>query len=133
MLRKLLALAVMFVLAAGMLVACGSEEGEGKDSPAGQKKTTESGEPQKAAAKPIDTVRVAYKNTVEEETARVEFTSVTSRIPTGATAAGEPDEMQFRMTGEGVLDLSGQRSRMTLRMGPIGSFEIRQIGNTAAC
>ena len=130
MFRKLLVFAVMFVLATGMLVACGGQEDEGEeDSSAGQKESAKAGETQKAES--IDAVLVAYKKTSAEETARVEFTTVTSGIPTGATTPDGPESMEFRMNGKGIVDLTEQKGRMTMRMGPIGSFEYRMLDNVA--
>ena len=127
MLRKLLVFAVVFVLAGGMLVACGGEEDEGEDSSAGQKESAKARETQQA--EPIDAVQVAYKKTAEEQTARVEFTTVTSGIPTGSTTPDGPESMEFRMNGKGIVDLTGQKARMTMRMGPLGSFEYRMLDN----
>ena len=128
MLKKFLIFAVMFVLAAGMLVACGSSE-EDKGSAAGQKEAAKTGKTQKTTPDPIDAMHVAYKKTAAEETARIEFTTVTSGIPTGATTPDGPKSMEFRMNGKGVVGLKGQKARMNMRMGPLGSFEFRMIGN----
>jgi hypothetical protein len=125
-LRKLLVSAVVFVMSTGMLVACGSSE---EDSSAGQKEAAKAGETEKA--KPIDAVHVAYKKTAAEQSARVEFTTVTSGIPTGATNPEGPESMEFRMNGKEVVCLAGQRSRMTMRMGPLGNFEFRMLDSVA--
>lgn len=127
MLRKLLVFAVLFVMATGMLVACGSSEEE--DSSAGQKEAAKAGETEKA--KPIDAVQVAYKKTAAEQTARVEFTIVTSGIPTGATTPDGPAGTEFHMNGKGVVDLTGQKARMNMRMGPLGNFEFRMLDSVA--
>ncbi|MGB3683334.1 MAG: hypothetical protein WA990_12735 [Rubrobacteraceae bacterium] len=133
MLRKLLVFAVMFALASGMLVACGGEEGEDEDedSSAGQKKPATAGETQPVKTEPIDAVQVAYEKTAAEQSARVEFTTVTSGIPTGATTPNGPESMEFRMNGKGVVGLTGQKARMTMQMGPLGSFEFRMLGDAA--
>ena len=82
-------------------------------------------------AESIDAVQVVYKKTSAEETARIEFTTVTSGIPTGATNPDGPKSMEFRMNGKGIVDLTEQKGRMTMRMGPIGSFEYRMLDNVA--
>ncbi len=127
--RKLLVFAVMFVLATGTLIACGGEEDGEEDSSAGQKESAKAGKTQKV--EPIDAVHVAYKKTAAEQSARVEFTTVTSGIPTDATTADGPESMQFRMNGNGVVDLTGQKARINMRMGPLGSFEMRMLNNVA--
>ena len=130
MVRKLLTFALLFVLASGMLVACGGEEDEDEeDSSAGQE-NAKAGETQKAEAEPIDAVQVAYRKTVAEETARIKYTMVTSGMPTGATTPEGPESMEFRMNGGGVMDLSGEKARMTMGMGPLGSFELRMLEDT---
>ena len=130
MVRKLLTFALLFVLASGMLVACGGEEDEDEeDSSAGQE-SAEAGETQEAQPEPIDAVQVAYRKTVAEETARIKYTMVTSGMPTGATTPEGPESMEFRMNGGGVMDLSGEKARMTMGMGPLGSFELRMLEDT---
>lgn len=129
MLKKRLVFAAVLVLMTGVLVACGEEDEDEEDSSAGQK-SAKAGETQQA--RPIDAVQVAYKKTVAETSARVKFTMVTSGMPTGATTSGAttpggPESMEFRMNGEGVTDLTGEKGRMTMSMGPLGDFELRML------
>ena len=101
MLRKLLVFAVLFVLATGMLVACGGEDEDEEDSSAGQE-NAKAGETQKAPPEPIDAVQVAYKKTVAEQTARMKYTMVVSGMSTGAEQSrragehGVPDDRRGR-------------------------------------
>lgn len=124
--KKFLVFALLFVLAMGSLISCGGEEDGEEDSSAGQR-SAKAGKTEEA--KPIDAVHVAYKKTSAEQSARIEFTSVTSGIPTGATNQGGPESMEFRMNGKGVVGLTGQKARMTMRMGLLSNFEFRMIGN----
>ena len=129
MLKKFLVLALVLVFAAGALVACGSsEEDEGSKSSSAGKKPART---EKTRPDPIDAMNVAYKKTAAEQSARIEFETVTSGMPTGATNPNGPESMEFRMNGEGVVDLTGQKGRMTMRMGPLGNFEFRMLGNAA--
>ena len=131
MLRKLLVFTLLFVLATGLLVACGGEEDDEdeEDSSAGQE-SAKAGETQKSEAEPIAAVQVAYKNTVAEETARIKYTMVTSGMPAGAANGEGPESMEFRMNGGGVMELSGEKARMTMGMGPLGSFQLRMLEDT---
>ena len=124
MLRKSFVFMVMLGMIVGILVACGGEEDGEEDSSAGQKENAKAEKTQKP--EPIDAVQVAYKNTMEEETARVVFSMDMSGEPAG-TDPGQSIPMEFSMDGRGVMDLSGQKSRMTMRMGPLGKIEMRMI------
>ena len=129
MLKRFLVLALVFVLATGMLISCGGEEEDGEDegSSAGQKEAAKAGKTEEA--KPIDAVRVSYQTTVEEQSARNAFEMKMSGTELGSNEGETP--MGFTMKSEGVVDFAAQKSLMKMDMGQIGMMEIRQIGNLA--
>lgn len=130
MVRKLLVFAVMLVLATGMLFACSGEQDQAESSSSEKSSKTGKTKAGQTKTEPVDAVQVAYKKTVAEQTARMKFSMVTSGIPTGTNNQGSSDTTSFRMNGGGVMELSGQKARMTLKMGPLGSFEMRMFDTT---
>ncbi len=119
---------LMLVLALGMSVACGGDdEEEGADASAGGKKAAKASD--KKASQPIDVLRVAYKKTISEESAKVKFTTLMSGMPMGQTVDGVAQEGEFRMTGAGVASLDGDTSQFTMVMDMLGSYEVRQVDN----
>lgn len=134
MLRKLLIFTVLFALVTGMLVACGVEEDEDEeDSSAGQE-TAKAGETQRTEAQPIDAVQVAYKNTTSE-TARVTFDMDMDMDmpggPAGSSTTGEPAAMEFGMDGKGIVDFPNEEMRMSVKMEPMGNFQMRMVDGVA--
>lgn len=128
MLRKFLVLALVLVLTTGMLVACGSSE-EDEGSSAGKKSGKEP-DAGRTESTPVETVRLAYKTTVEEQTARVVSNVRTSATPMGATTENQAP-IEFAVSSRGVVDLAEQKSLMTVKMEMLGEMEIRQIGGIA--
>lgn len=128
MLKKFLVPALVLVLTAGMLGACGSSE-EDEGSSAGKKSGKE---PDAGRTEPtlVETVRLAYKTTVEEQTARVVSNIRTSAAPMGSTTEGQTPA-EFTISNRGVVDFAGRKSLMTMKMDMIGEMEIRQIGGIA--
>ncbi len=112
----MLALTAMAVLAD----ACGSPEDEGS-SP---EKAPEVAEEPTA----VETVRVAYRETTAERTAKTSLEITTTGPPVDPEASGQPDPVT--MTGQGVMDFSGAASSMTMEMFGMGGFEMRQVENT---
>ena len=126
--RKLLVFAVMLVLATGLLVSCGGGEEEGKSS--SSKKPEKASKAEKTEPTPVETVRLSYRTTIEEQTARVASTTRTSSTPAGSTT-GDQVPMEFTISSDGLVDLGGDRSVATMKMGQIGEMEVRQIGKTS--
>lgn len=134
MLRKLLFFAIVLAMAAGVLVACGAEEDEEEDSSAGQNESAKAGETQRTEAQPIDAVQTAYKNTTSE-TARVTFNMNMDMDvpggPAGSSITGEPAAMEFSMDGKGVVDFPNEEMRMSVKMEPMGNFQMRMVDGVA--
>lgn len=133
-LRVLMVVAILAVTAG----ACGSSEDEGssgqKPEPEAANAAAESGA--QAAAKPekptaVETVRVAYRETTAEQTAKTTFEATTTGPLVDPGNGGQAAPMTMTMTGEGVVDFSGAASSLTMEMAGMGNIEMRQIENTA--
>ena len=129
MARKLLILMATAALVA-LAGACGSsEEGNsGGGSSAGGQAARGTAEPERPTA--VETVRVAYRETAAEQTAKTSFEATTTGPAVDPEGSGEPAPMTITMTGEGVTDFSGGASSITMEMFGMGSFEMRQVGKT---
>lgn len=130
--NKLRALMVVAVLAV-MAGACGSPEDGG---PSGQKPDAANAGASagtRAAAKPtaVETVRVAYRETAAEQTARTTFEMTTTGPLVGPGDGGRAAPMTMTITGEGVVDFSGAASSLTMGIAGMGDFEMRQVGDAA--
>lgn len=123
--KRILLFMLVLILAMGMLVACGGDDKE-EDASSGGKKTSKTSD-KKDLPQPIDALRVAYRKTVSEESARMKFTTVMSGMPTGQTVDGVAQEGEFRVTGTGIASLGGKASRFTMVMDTLGSFEVRRV------
>lgn len=102
--------------------ACSPPEDEESDA----RKTPERAERPTA----VETVRVAYKETAAEQTAKTSFVVTTTAPSTDAGNSDQPAPMKMTMTGQGVMDFSGAASSLTMEMFGMGGLEMRQVGNT---
>ncbi len=138
MLKRLLILLAIAALAA-TAGACGSSEQDSsaqKDEPAkaeaggtgtDAKANASAGAPAKEPTA-IETVRVAYKETASEQTARTSFEVTMIGPEIDPEGSGRSAPMGMTMTGRGVTDFSGARSALTMRMPGMDAMEVRQIG-----
>lgn len=135
MAKKLWVLMVVAVLAA-TTGACGPpEDGDASarkpdaanaGTEAGARAAASVAKPEKPTA--VETVRLAYKETAAERTARTAF-EVTTTGPLADPAGGQA--ASTTVSGEGVVDLSGAASSLTVGMAGIGDLQMRQVGNAA--
>lgn len=135
--RRLLILLAVAALAA-VAAACGSSEqgssGQNEPAKAGGAGTGAGSEaPADAATEgptAIETVRVAYRETSAEQTAKTSF-EVTTGPEIDPENSGQPAPTSMTMTGQGVVDFSGARSALNLRMPGMGTMEVRQVENVS--
>lgn len=130
MIRKLLVL-VALIATVALAGACGPSEDGGpsaKKEPA--KKEPEKAEPEKAE-KPtaVETVRVAYRETAAEQTARTAFEMTTTGPRVDPEGSGRPAPMTTTMTGRGAMNFSGSEATLTMDMFGMGAMEVRQVGD----
>ena len=135
MLKRLLIL----VAVAAMTGACGSsEEGSSdrRNEPAeaeagGAGTDTEAQASTDAALKEptaIETVRVAYRETAAEQTAKTSF-EMTMTTPSGGPKGSDGPAPMMGMTGGGATDFSGKASVLSMEMSEMGTMEVRQVGD----
>jgi len=111
-----LMLVVMCAVLAGAAAACSSEK-----APVGEK------DGERAARKPtpVETVRLAYRDTAEAGSAKVSMAMTGTGLQ---KAGGSTAPMAFEMTADGAVDFESGDTRMTMVMEPFGEMEVRSVG-----
>lgn len=126
---RVLMLAAVVVVVVG---ACGSSEdaGSSKQRPQPDAANTEEGSSSGTKRPtPVETVRVAYRETAAEQTARTSFEMTMTGPSADPGGADRSDSMTMTVTGEGAVDFSGEASIFSLQMAGMGEMEVRQVGD----
>ncbi|QIN79021.1 hypothetical protein GBA65_11350 [Rubrobacter marinus] len=100
--------------------------GESPGGPSGgeEARTEGEAEPEKAAPRPVETVRLAAKKTAKARTAKFTmFMDFSGLAPAGTNG---PDAFSVRV--DGAVDFDRNVSRFTMNMPYIGQMKVRQIG-----
>lgn len=127
---------IMFLVAllalALFTAACGSSDSSdsASDAPPDEQGQKPSAETKPSAGSPAErtlpeTVRLAYKETTAEDTAKVAFKGVGTGLP-----GPNGERLTMFLSGQGAVNNESGDADITMRMPPVGKIETRMIGDT---
>jgi len=113
---RLMMVAMCVVLMAGAAACSDKASVEEKD-----------GEPEAQKPTPVETVRLAYRDTADTGSAKISMTMTGTGL---RQDGGSNAPTSFEMTADGVVDFGNGDTRMTMLMEPLGEMKVRSVSGT---